>query len=127
MPFASTSPVCRSTSAGHTVTAVRVPHYLLEAYALRVTDGGRTLAYSGDSGPGPALVELARDADLFLCEATLLHGDLDGQPRGHLSLDEAETAFAESGAKELLLTHRPAELPTPAHRDLAYDGLVRLV
>ena len=45
------------------------------------------------------------------------------EPRGHLSLEEAEAAFAESGAARLLLTHRPAELPIPPGRELAYDGL----
>ena len=111
--------------AGHRLTALRVPHYTVDAYALRVGDGDRTLAYSGDSGPGDALIELARDADLFLCEATLLRAGDDGLPRGHLSLDEAEAAFAASGAADLLITHRPLELAVPAGRALAYDGLVR--
>ena len=108
---------------GYAVTATKVPHYTLDAYALKLTDGSRTLAYSGDSGPGPEVVEAAWGADLFLCEATLAHGDLDGQPRGHLSLTEAETAFAASGAGTLLVTHRPSELPVPHNRLLAFDGL----
>jgi ribonuclease BN (tRNA processing enzyme) len=29
------------------------------------------VGYSGDSGPSDALTEIARDADLFVCEATL--------------------------------------------------------
>ncbi|MGH7541056.1 MAG: hypothetical protein ACRELC_08665, partial [Gemmatimonadota bacterium] len=60
---------------------------------------------------------------LFVCEATLLRGELDGEPRGHLSLDEAVEAFEASGAKRLLVTHRPCELPTPDEYDLAQDGL----
>jgi ribonuclease BN (tRNA processing enzyme) len=108
---------------GHHVTAFRVPHYTLDAYALRVRKDGRTLAYSGDSAPSERLVEAARDADLFVCEATLLGGDFDGQPRGHLSLDEALEAYHDSGAKRLLVTHRPAELPVDADLELAYDGM----
>jgi ribonuclease BN (tRNA processing enzyme) len=115
------------TAGGFGTAAVRVPHYRLEAYALRVTSDGRTLAYSGDSGPSGSLVGAAGDADLFLCEATLLSGELDGLPRGHLSLEEACAAFEESGARELLLTHRPAELPAPAELRFAHDGLVRTV
>jgi ribonuclease BN (tRNA processing enzyme) len=111
-------------AAGYTVTASRVPHYRLEAYAFRVSDGDRSLAYSGDSGPSEALSELARDADLFVCEATLLRGELDGQPRGHLALEEAVAAFERSGAKRLLVTHRPDELPTEPGLELAYDGMV---
>jgi len=105
------------------VTATRVPHYTLQTYAFRVQSNGAVLTYSGDSAPSPELVEAARNADLFVCEATLLRGELDGQPRGHLSLDEAVAAFEASGAKRLLVTHRPCELPTPEKYELAYDGL----
>src|SRR5258708_8002706 len=110
-------------AAQHTVVASRVPHYRMEAYALGISDGQRTLAYSGDSGPSDVLPELARDVDLFVCEATLLRGELDGEPRGHLSLDEAVEAFERSGAKRLLVTHRPAELPSDGGWEYARDGL----
>ena len=112
-------------AGGATVTATAVPHYTVEAYALRVAAEGRTLAYSGDSGPSQELVSVAREADLFLCEATLLAGELDGQPRGHLSLEEANAAFEQSAAAELLLTHRPCELDKPDGFEFARDGLVR--
>ena len=107
--------------AGLRLTALAVPHYDIPAHGFRV-EGERTLAYSGDSGPSDALAELARDADLFVCEATLDDGDPDGPPRGHLSDTEAETAFVASGAKRLLLTHRPVERSRP-ERELAADGL----
>jgi len=106
-----------------TVTATRVPHYTLQTYAFRVESDSHALAYSGDSAPSQELVEAARDADLFVCEATLLRGELDGQPRGHLSLEEAIEAYEASGAKRLLVTHRPCELPAPEGYELAYDGL----
>ena len=82
-----------------------------ETYGFRVTNGARSLAYSGDSGPSERLAELARGCDLFVCEATLERPELDGEPRGHLSADEAVAAFEASGAERLLLTHRPHELP----------------
>ena len=106
-----------------TITPTRVPHYRLETYAFRVQSNGAVLTYSGDSAPSDELVEAARDADLFVCEAPLLRGELDGEPRGHLSLDEAVDAFERSGAKRLLVTHRPRELTTPDDFELAYDGL----
>jgi ribonuclease BN (tRNA processing enzyme) len=111
-------------AAGLTVLARRLPHYTLLTFGLRVSNGSRSLAYSGDSGPDDALAELARDADLFVCEATLEHGDLDGTPRGHLSEEEAIAAFRASGARRLLITHRPGELPLAEGVDQAYDGLV---
>ena len=109
--------------AGLALTAIRLPHYTLKTYGFRVEADGASLAYSGDSGPSDRLVDLAHNADLFVCEATLASGDADGTPRGHLSAEEATAAFAASGARRLLLTHRPTELPTPATFQVAHDGL----
>ena len=111
------------TAAGFEVTPVRLPHYTLETYGFRVAGDGRTVAYSGDSAPSEDLVALARDADLFICEATLERAELDGEPRGHLSAEEAISAFEESHARRLLLTHRPYELEDPVGVELAFDGL----
>jgi ribonuclease BN (tRNA processing enzyme) len=109
---------------GLTITPIRVPHYQLQTYALRVSDGKTTLAYSGDSAPSPQLAEVGRDADMFLCEATLAEsreGGADGL-RGHLSADEAIAAFEDSGARRLLIIHRPYELPLPDGIERAADG-----
>ena len=102
---------------------MRLPHYRLETYGFRVTNGEATLAYTGDTGPSERIAELGRDADLFVCEATLETGESDGEPRGHLSAEEALEAYAASGARNLLLTHRPSELPAPEGVALAYDGM----
>jgi ribonuclease BN (tRNA processing enzyme) len=111
-------------AAGLEVRAIRVPHYQLRTHALRVTDGKHTLAYSGDSAPSPKLAEVARDADLFLCEATLREsreGSPDGL-RGHLSAEEAIDAFRASGARRLVIIHRPEELPLAEDIERAADG-----
>ena len=94
-----------------------------DRYGFRVTNGSATLAYTGDTGPSERIAELACDADLLVCEATLETGDADGEPRGHLSVDEALAAYAASGARRLLLTHRPSELAVPPGVELAHDGL----
>ncbi len=104
-------------AAGHQVTARAVTHYGEPSFGLRVEHDGRVLAYSGDTGPTPALVELARDADAFLCEATLLAPE--GAPHGHLSADEARSIASDAGVRRLLITHRAAELPLD---ELVYDG-----
>jgi ribonuclease BN (tRNA processing enzyme) len=110
-------------AAGLTITAIEVPHYTIPTYAFRMQEGDRTLTYSGDSAPSDALVAAARDADIFLCEATLASGEADNEPRGHLSADEAIAAFEASGAKRLVLTHRPQELAFPDGVEFAYEGL----
>jgi hypothetical protein len=53
---------------GLTVTAFPVLHYTPEATALRITVGGKTIAYSGDTGWTDTLLEVAAEADLFICQ-----------------------------------------------------------
>ena len=110
------------TVGGVEVTALKVLHYDLDAYGFRVSANGTVLAYSGDSGPSDALEELARDADLFVCEATLEAPNPEGGTRGHLAADEAEAAFRRSGAKRLLLTHRPEERLLDPRYEQVHDG-----
>ena len=108
---------------GLEIMPIRVPHYQLQTYALRVTDGTSILAYSGDSAPSPRLAEVAREADLFLCEATLKESREGGDGlRGHLSAEEAIDAFEESGARRLVIIHRPDELPLADGIERASDG-----
>ena len=107
---------------GLRITTVPMLHYRMPAYGMRVEADGATLAYSADTGPTEALDELAHDADLFVCEATLRDGSADGLPRGHLSAEEAIAASARAGARRLLLTHRPVELPLGPELEQASDG-----
>ncbi|HEY6423060.1 MAG TPA: MBL fold metallo-hydrolase [Pseudonocardiaceae bacterium] len=110
------------------VRAGQVDH-VCEAYALRVSHQGRTLVYSGDTGPCPQLVELARGADVLLAEASW--PDQPANPLGiHLSGRDAGLAAAAAGVGRLLLTHVPPW--TDAKQVLAeakavYDGPTELV
>jgi ribonuclease BN (tRNA processing enzyme) len=110
-------------TAGFRVTAERVLHYSMLAFGFRASANGSVLAYSGDSGPSDALPALATDADLFLCEATLQQPNPEGGTRGHLAAEEAVEAFEASGAKRLLITHRPSERPLENGLEQAYDGM----
>jgi ribonuclease BN (tRNA processing enzyme) len=107
-------------AAGFEVTPHRLDHYSELTFGLRVRNGDRTIAYSGDTGPSRRLVELAKDADLFLCEATLRQPE--PAERGHLTEDEAVDAFRASNAKRLVVIHRPDELPLSADIRRAADG-----
>ncbi|MCP2334926.1 MBL fold metallo-hydrolase [Actinomadura rupiterrae] len=86
-----------------TVSAVQTPHPV-EAYAFRIEAGGRVLAYSGDTGESSALVDIARDADLFLCEASFLDGP-NLPPDLHLTAREAGEHATRAGVDRLVLTH----------------------
>ena len=70
---------------------------------IRLTSPTGTLAYTGDTGPTPALVDLARGVDLLLAEATLAQPDVTGH--GHLSGADAGQAAARAGVGRLVLTH----------------------
>jgi ribonuclease BN (tRNA processing enzyme) len=78
----------------------------VECYAIRLTAGGRSLVYTGDTGASPAVVELARGADVLLAEAA--HPDVPGLPPDlHLTGREAGEHAAAAGVGRLLLTHVP--------------------
>jgi ribonuclease BN (tRNA processing enzyme) len=88
-----------------TVHTERVAHPV-ETYAIRIEHGGRSLTYSGDTGVCGALEDLARDTDLFLCEAAFTDGKED-IPDLHLNGRQAGEAAARTGARRLVLTHIP--------------------
>jgi ribonuclease BN (tRNA processing enzyme) len=113
----------RSTPVEHPVAA----------YALRVEHGGASLVYSGDTGPSAGLVELARGADVLLCEASWPHvvpGQWDEPPPGlHLSGRQAGEHAKAAGVGRLLLTHVPAWYDAAvllAEAREAFDGPVEL-
>ena len=97
-------------------------------FAIRVEAAGRALVYSGDTGPCEALVELARGADLLLCEAAFMADP--GNPHGlHLSGRQAAEHAARADVGRLVLTHippwhRPAEVLVEARP--YFDGPIDL-
>ncbi|WP_416953778.1 MBL fold metallo-hydrolase [Nocardioides sp. T5] len=76
------------------------------AYALKVTAGGRTLVYSGDTGPCPQLDELAEGAHLLLAEASFRTGD-DNPPDLHMTGADCGRTAEHAGVGRLVLTHVP--------------------
>ena len=88
-----------------TIEPVAVVHPV-PAYGLRVTAGGVTLGYSGDTGPCAGLDAVAHDADLFLAEASFRSGDRN--PEGlHLTGSDCGVSATRGGAKRLMITHVP--------------------
>jgi ribonuclease BN (tRNA processing enzyme) len=87
------------------VVPVPVAHPV-PAFGLRVAANGATVAYSGDTGPTLALVDLARDVDLFLAEASFRSVD-DNPPDLHLTGADGGTVARKAGVKLLVLTHVP--------------------
>jgi len=80
--------------------------HIAHTYGLRVSGAAGTtgtLAYSADSGPCQGLLDVARDAALFLCENA---NAADSIYPLHLTPRQAATYARDAGARRLLLTHR---------------------
>ena len=85
------------------IRAHQMEHLGLPALGFRISTDGVTLAYTGDTGPSDAVRELARDADVFLAEAT--YQDADDLTPFHLSARQAGEIATDAGVDELVLTH----------------------
>lgn len=85
-----------------TITAAPVAHGPWDTRALRFESSvtGRSIVYSSDTEPCPALVRLAAGADLLLHETT-------GQYPGHSSPQEAAEVARQAGVTRLALIHYP--------------------
>lgn len=118
----------------------RVRHSV-ETYAVRVEAGGRSLTYTGDSGPCRELLGLAHGTGLLLAEAALGPGEGPGDVSGewgrdhrspaphHLTARQAGELAALAGAGALVVTHlRPWEGAGPSLAAAAarYPGPVTL-
>jgi len=88
-----------------TVAAFPVRHPV-PCRALRITDGEKTLVFTGDTNTCPGLADFARDADVLLADAAFLESEWTAQ-KPHLSAAGAARLALEAKAKRLLLTHLP--------------------
>jgi ribonuclease BN (tRNA processing enzyme) len=93
-----------------TFTFAEVPHFIL-THAVNVTSslGTGRFTFGADCRPCEELVEVARDTDLLLVEATLPRPERTGI-RGHLTPAEAGEHARRAGAKRVVLTHISDEL-----------------
>jgi len=102
-------------------------HLGLPALGFRIRADGAVLAYSGDTGPTRELEAIAREADVFLCEATW-QDRTDLQPF-HLSARQAGEHARSAGVRRLMLTHIWPSLESKVSLEQAgdaYDGEVLL-
>lgn len=91
-------------------------------HGLRLGVAGKIISFTGDTGWTPMLIELARDADLFICECNYYHSEV----KGHMNYETLLVYDDQLLYKQLLLTHLGDEMIR--HRDqirhpCAHDGL----
>ncbi|MDJ1159801.1 MBL fold metallo-hydrolase [Chelatococcus sp. SYSU_G07232] len=96
------------------------------ATALRIGDGERVFAYSGDTTWTDALVDVAAGADLFMCECY----KPGAAPANHLGFATIEENRPRLSARRIMLTHmsddvldRLAEIEAKGY-EIARDGLM---
>ena len=87
--------------------------HFVDAFAIRVERRNASVVYSADTAPCKAVVDLARGAALFLCEAALGLSTEAGE-RGHTSASEAGAMARQAGVDRLVLTHYGASQPGDA-------------
>jgi phosphoribosyl 1,2-cyclic phosphodiesterase len=106
-------------AAGFRIEAREVPHKGGRTFGYRVSDGHSALAYIPDHcptllGPGPdglgayheAAVQLVRDADVLIHDASLVAGELAAQAAfGHAAAEYAVGLAKAAGAREVVLFH----------------------
>ncbi len=90
--------------AGFEIIAQPSEHGVIDALIYRLACNRKTICYSGDTDYCEALIEQARGADLFICEATFT-SQIPQKIHGHLYAAEAGRAASEAGVGMLMLTH----------------------
>jgi ribonuclease BN (tRNA processing enzyme) len=74
-----------------------------ESIAYRITsDGGSSVVYTGDTDYCENLIDLAKKADLLICESALPD---DSRVKGHLTPSLAGEIASRAGVGKLVLTH----------------------
>lgn len=74
--------------------------------ALRIKIGNKIISYSGDTEWTPDLVELARSADLFICQCNFY----EKVSKGHLDYQTLLQHLPTLSCKRIWLTHFDAEM-----------------
>ncbi|UIJ35407.1 MBL fold metallo-hydrolase [Allobranchiibius sp. GilTou73] len=87
-----------------TVAPVELPHFVTNL-AIRLSVGGRLLAYTGDAGASPQAVDLARGADVLLAEASFVDEVPEESADGLSSARDRGALAAGAGVGRLVLCH----------------------
>jgi ribonuclease BN (tRNA processing enzyme) len=85
----------------------RVVHGSVPALAWRVEIGGKSIVFSGDTnGEGAGLMQLAKDADLFIAHNAVPEGATGVERRLHMPPSVIGQIAQEAHVKRLVLSHR---------------------
>lgn len=108
---------------GLAVEPFPVVHGPPNCYALRVQDGTRTFAYSGDTTWTDTLIEAARGSDVFIMECYAY----DGQSARHADWLTLSRHLGDLATRRIVLTHMSEAMLARREEvsvETAHDGMV---
>ena len=92
-------------AAGFRLSFAEAVH-AVRTLSVRIERGGVCVAYSGDTAPSQAFIELARGCDVVIHEAAANSGDEEeAHAKGHSTVDEAVEAGEKAGARIVVPIH----------------------
>ena len=105
---------------GIDISFCKNPHDI-DSYGIRLDTEAGSVVYSGDTGyKYNTLEQLAKDADLLICESTFLRGHRRDQDH-HLYAIEAAEIAKSANVKQLMLTHFWPEIDKQCYLDEAKE------
>jgi len=124
LKFVVLEPGCDVKFGKIRVSAIRTPHMKPDiSLALKLTLGGKTVAFSGDSGWTDDLIGFTNGADLFLCECTYFEStELDF----HINYPKLVENRERFDVGRLILTHVGREVldrNSEVDFEMADDGM----
>jgi ribonuclease BN (tRNA processing enzyme) len=106
------------------VRAIRSPHTTPDvSLSYRVSTGGKSIVFSGDSGWNDELVKLSHGADLFLCECTYFES---AQLKFHMNYPLLAANRDKFKVGRMVLTHLGREVLSRENEiaiEMGFDGM----
>lgn len=124
-----------------TMKMAKQPYGTPKSYAYRFETPDRVVVFTGDSGPSPALTELAKGADVLVSEVididetvalikrswhapeAALQPLIEHMRREHLAPEEVGKLAAEAGVKMVVLTHQAPGLDEDVNASAIMRGV----
>src|SRR5438552_176540 len=115
----TTSMVCRDFFRRWGSTGALVPlidnRVVCSSEVMGAERPGKSIAYCLDTRPCATALELARDVDLLIHEATYTEEFAsEAQQYGHSTAAQAARTARDAGARRLLITHFSTRFPDPS-------------
>ena len=122
--FVVLEPGCDEKIGPMRIRTIRTPHMKPDiSLALRIAIGGKSIAFSGDSGWTEEMLPFVAGADLFLCECTYFEST---QLDFHMNYPQLDANRARFDVGRMVLTHIGREVldrDREIKLEMAHDGM----